>query len=74
MRRRREIPIHVFELAYATVSYEPLAYTVFVATHCGGTTRSVTTRRSQHDRITTSWRRRRFIIYDYLIPDSTYNV
>ena len=29
-------------------------------------------RRSQHDRITTSWRR--FIIYDYLIPDSTYNV
>jgi len=36
MRRRREIPIRVFELAYATVSYEPLAFTVFGATRCGG--------------------------------------
>ena len=24
MRQRREIPIHIFELAYATVSYEPI--------------------------------------------------
>ena len=23
MRQRREIPIHIFELAFATVSYEP---------------------------------------------------
>ena len=24
MRQRREIPIHIFELAYATVRYEPI--------------------------------------------------
>ena len=34
MRRKREIPIHIFELAH--VSYEPLAYTVLGATRCGG--------------------------------------
>ena len=27
MRQRREIPIHIFELVYATVSYEPCVVT-----------------------------------------------
>ena len=49
MRRRREIPIHIFELAYATVSYEPLAYTVFGATRCGGAHNTIGhNTRSQH--------------------------
>ena len=65
MRQRREIPIHIFELAYARVSYASSLASI-------STMRRLSWRQSQHDRITTSWRR--FITYDYLIPDSTYNV